>query len=93
MLKQNEEAKDLFEKFKFFYSNGQYKESIDILLKLAKLDNKNWDIYFRLGIIYGQNEQYKESIEALLKAIDLNPNNLNIYIGLGTSYYKNKQYR
>ena len=40
MLKQNEEAKDLFEKFKFFYSNGQYKESIDILLKLAKLDNK-----------------------------------------------------
>jgi Flp pilus assembly protein TadD len=72
----------------------QYKLAAEDLLRLTKLDPKNFDNYSKLGELYGRymNDPEK-SLSFLLKAFDLKPDNAGTLSDLGVVYGMKGDYK
>ena len=71
-----------------------YKKSIDYLQKAIEIDDKNPDLYVRLGDEKNKLEEYKEAIDYYQKAIELDDEELgfcNYQIGICKFFLKKYQ--
>ncbi len=63
---------DLIEMGKFYFLNHKYGEAIDEFQKAAKLNPKNPDIYYNLGLLYETKNMKQEAKQMYTKALELN---------------------
>lgn len=73
---------DLYER------DGLYKEEIETLLKVIKINPNRGYVYFKLGNAYSRLEKYEEAKTALIKCTKLLPNYAMAYNNLGFVYGK-----
>ncbi|HCJ67042.1 MAG TPA: hypothetical protein DHV62_06895, partial [Elusimicrobia bacterium] len=52
LKKRKKEEETLLEMGKFYFLNGKYKEAIAELEKVVKLNPKNSEAYYNLGLVY-----------------------------------------
>lgn len=63
----------LIELGKFYFVNERYDEAIEKLKKAVKIDKKNAEIYYSLGIVYESKNLFKKADQMYTKALELNP--------------------
>ncbi|MHC5037842.1 MAG: tetratricopeptide repeat protein [Planctomycetota bacterium] len=78
-----EKAKMHVDAAKKFYNQGKIMEARKHLLKAVKLDAKNFDAYFLLGLTYYREENRGGAMKYLTEAKKINPNHqqVNYYMG------------
>ncbi len=63
-----------------------------VLLEVIKLDPKNVQAYFKLGLVYVKLKDYPNAIQSYTKAAELDPQFSDIYFNLGFAYGMNENY-
>jgi serine/threonine protein kinase/Tfp pilus assembly protein PilF len=63
-----------------------------LLLEALKLDPKNVQMQFQLGLAYVKLKEYPSAIEIYQKVAELDPQFPDIYFNLGYAYAMNKEY-
>ena len=63
-----------------------------VLLEVIKLDPKNVQAYFKLGLVYVKLKDYPNAIKSYTKAAELDPQFPDIYFNLGFAYGMNENY-
>jgi len=67
---------------------GNDKAAIKFYQKALTLDPQRSDVYFHLGISYGETGEFENALDALNKAISLDPKKAVYYYGRGRVYLK-----
>ncbi|HME42124.1 MAG TPA: protein kinase [Syntrophorhabdales bacterium] len=63
-----------------------------LLLESVKLDPKEAQGYFQLGLVYVKLKEYPKALETYQKVAEIDPNFPDIYFNLGYAYAVNKEY-
>ena len=63
---------------------GRLDECIEILVKKMKVDPKDPEIYFNLGVTYCEKNDYHSSMRYYLKAVKLRPDYPSAYINMAS---------
>ncbi len=63
-----------------------------LLEEAIKLDHKNPDGYFQMGLLAMHKKDYRKGIEAFLKVVEIDPKFPDIYFNLGYAYAMIKDY-
>ncbi|MCK4952024.1 MAG: sulfotransferase [Gammaproteobacteria bacterium] len=82
--KKNILTKGKKERAKKLLHNRQFIEARDLYRALSKIDPRDHEIWYGLGIAYGEIGSYAKSETCLCKAVGLQPDNLEIYDNLGS---------
>lgn len=67
-----DQEQDLIEMGKFYFLNHKYDEAIGEFQKAIKLNPKNPDIYYNLGLLYETKNMKPEAKQMYTKALELN---------------------
>ena len=70
LKKRKQEEETMLEMSKFYFLNGKYDAAISELEKVVKLNPRNSEAYYNLGLVYeakGMNEQAQEMYKRCLK--------------------------
>ncbi len=70
--KLKEREQDLIEMGKFYFVSEKYDEAIDEFQKALKLNPKNAEIYYNLGIVYETKNINQEAKEMYAKTLEIN---------------------
>jgi len=62
--------------------------AIDAYKKAIRINPKNPDLHYNLGIALAKMQHHEQAIAAFLEAIQLDANNAAAYNGLAISYYQ-----
>ncbi len=87
LLEKHRDDQDLYMFLGMFYEEKQlYKEASQTLEDGLRLDEKQVQMNFRLGIVYDKMGDRKKSIEQMKKVIQLDPSHVNALNYLGYTY-------
>ncbi len=75
MNQQNNE--DLWETGKFYFLNNKYDEALKIFEQLLKLEPKNPEVYYHIGLIKEAKNEFSEAKKMFLQALKLQPKHKN----------------
>jgi len=70
---RKEKVEKLIELGKFYFLNEKYDEAIRKFKEAVKIDEKNTEIYYNLGIVYESKNLPDEASQMYTKALELNP--------------------
>jgi len=70
---RKEKAEKLIELGKFYFLNEKYNEAIKRFKEASKIDEKNAEIYYNLGVVYESKNLPDEASQMYTKALELNP--------------------
>ena len=87
MEKKIKLIKNGFDRFNQFYKKKKNKDAIRCLKDILKLDPKNLQALFFLGITNVQNKKFDEAKKILLDFVKINPNYPNVHYNLGIINY------
>ncbi len=74
------------------YYNGKYEEARAAYLKANVLNDKDPELYLKLGEIELRRANFKEGASSLEKAKSLDPKNPEIHLSLGAAYLDQAQF-
>ncbi len=66
--------------------NENYKESIAFYKQYLEIDSSDYEVYFKIGNLYGTLGVYNDAIIYLSKSININPYNAKVYCVRGLVY-------
>jgi tetratricopeptide (TPR) repeat protein len=68
------------------YHKDKFHQSIAELEQLIKMEPRNSDAHFLLGIVFSDVKQFERAVIEFNHALELDPNNLNVYKCLAITY-------
>lgn len=73
MDKQNKNIniEDLFETGKFYFLNNKYDEALKIFEQLLKIDSKNPEVYYHIGLVKEAKNELSEAKKMFLETLKL----------------------
>lgn len=72
---------------------GNFTKARDLLEQVCRIDNKDADVWFLLGAIYGQAGKISRAIQCSEKALGINPVHVDAAYNLGQAYRRASKYR
>ncbi len=87
-------------KFDLFYNAGMayaeylgdYDKALDVFKEAERIDPKNGEIHYALGLAYWFKEAESEAVREFLKTVNLNPEHIEAHALLGEIYTRRGQY-
>ncbi|MFW6172869.1 MAG: tetratricopeptide repeat protein [Elusimicrobiota bacterium] len=73
MNKKRNELQDRIEKGKFYFLSEKYDLAIKEFKEALKIDAKNAEVHYSLGIAYEGMNDLQEAKESYLKTLDIKP--------------------
>jgi len=70
----NEECSTLIEKGEFYILSGNFSAAVNVLKDAEKIE-KNFKVYYNLGIAYEGLSKKEEAVEAFQAALEFEPEN------------------
>lgn len=80
--------RDILEDGMRHFQQGQTEQAIHFLMKGLAIDPMNFQLYYKLGLLYGQLDRLEEAIAALEDAAELNPDDYSTLKNLAVLYEK-----
>lgn len=77
---------------KLLLDHHQTNEALKNLILLSKLDPRNAENLYNIGILYKENNRYDLALGFMKKAIAINSRHAKAHAELGLIYYRMKQY-
>ena len=74
MEQLNGKEQDLIEMGKFYFLSQKYDEAIEEFQKTVKLNPKNPEIYYNLGVVYEAKNMKQEAKEMYFKTLEIKKN-------------------
>jgi len=71
---ENKTYTELIEVGKFYFVNGKFDKAIEEFNKAVKLNPKDPEIYYNLGLAYESKSELDEARKMYGKAVEINPN-------------------
>jgi len=100
-IEEYEKAMQLgLKKFDLFYNAGMayaqylgdYDKALEIFKEAERIDPKNDEIHYALGLAYWFKEAESDAVREFLKAVNLNPRHMEAHALLGEIYTRRGQY-
>jgi len=92
-LSKNKSRKEYLElKVNILFSLGYYKESIDLINQILKIEPENFELYLKRSFAYKTIGQHDLSLKDLQFYYNFFPENINVAFELAQSYNKNLKY-
>ncbi len=73
IVDKKEKLEKLIELGKFYFLNEKYNDAITKFDQALKLNDKNPEIYYNLGVIYESKNDIEKAKKMYQKALELNP--------------------
>jgi len=70
---RKQKVEKLIELGKFYFLNEKYDEAIEKLKEASKIDEKNAEIYYNLGVVYESKNLPDDASQMYTRALELNP--------------------
>jgi len=70
---QRQKVEKLIELGKFYFLNEKYDEAIEKFKEASKIDEKNAEIYYNLGVVYESKNLPNDASQMYTRALELNP--------------------
>ena len=67
-------VEDYMEKGKFYFLSGKYDSAIKEFREALKIEPRNTELLYSLGISYESSNRLDEAREAYLQTLDIDPN-------------------
>ncbi|UCD70947.1 MAG: tetratricopeptide repeat protein [Syntrophobacterales bacterium] len=100
-IEEYEKAVQLgLKKFDLFYNLGMtyaeylrdYDKALKVFKQAERMDSKNDEIHYALGLAYWFKEAESEAVTEFMKTINLNPRHIEAHALLGEIYFRREQY-
>jgi tetratricopeptide (TPR) repeat protein len=85
-------AKEYLKEGSLIYESGNTKGAIEKIKESIRLDPKNAQAHYRLGLIYAEKNAMEKAIDAFNNAIKYDPDLTKAYLNLGGAYGVLRQY-
>jgi len=70
---RKQKVEKLVELGKFYFLNEKYDEAIEKFKEASKIDEKNAEIYYNLGVVYESKNLPNDASQMYTRALELNP--------------------